>query len=241
MSEERLQKILSACGYGSRRDCEKLISAQIVTINGKIAKLGDKAIIETDKIRVDGQIIQTRKDPKVYIALNKPKQILSDIKKQDDRQTVIDLVDHAGYLFIVGRLDYMSEGLILLTNDGELANRLTHPRYEHEKEYRILLTKKPTIEQLHKWREGVRLENGYKTMSADVDIVSNSKKGTWLSIILREGKKRQIREVGRQLRLSVKRIIRIRIGSLELGNLASGNWRYLEREEIIEIRKAARL
>ncbi|HPH95942.1 MAG TPA: pseudouridine synthase [Anaerolineaceae bacterium] len=167
-----------------------------------------------------------------YIALHKPRGVLSDDNPEDSRPTVRTLVPVEGHLFAVGRLDLDSEGLILLTNDGELANHLTHPRYEHEKEYRVLLVTHPDEEQLAIWRRGVVLEDGYRTAPAKVDVEGNVGKGTWLRIVMHEGKKRQIREVGKTIGLPVERIIRVRIATLKLGNLKPGEWRYLTREEV---------
>jgi 23S rRNA pseudouridine2605 synthase len=233
--EERLQKILAQAGFGSRRSCEDLITSQRVRVNGKMAELGSKADSQRDMITVDGQSI-----PKIaahlYIALNKPREILSDIDPKDPRQTVHDLVKVPGHLFAVGRLDYDSEGLILLTNDGELANRLTHPRYGHEKEYRVLVATRPDDEQLATWRRGVVLADGYRTKPAEVAIDSLAGKGAWLRVILREGRKRQIREVGGRVGLHVQRIMRIRIGNLLLGELKVGEWRYLTNEEIRKLK-----
>jgi len=237
LTAERLQKLLSACGYGSRRDCEKFIADQSVKINGKIAKLGDKADLETDQIRILGKLINSKKSPKTYIALNKPTGVLSDIKDAKNRKTVTDLVDINDYVFIVGRLDYRSEGLILLTNDGDVANKLTHPRYQHEKEYHVLINRKPSAKQLELWRNGVHIKGGYKTLPADVENIRSSPEGTWLRIVLSEGKKRQIREVGKSLGLEVKRIIRTRIGPIELGALIPGQWRYLTDGEIRNLKE----
>ena len=128
-----------------------------------------------------------------------------------------DFVKVTDYLFIVGRLDYDSEGLVLLTNDGDAANRLTHPRYEHEKEYLVELGRQPDNEQLVIWRNGVVMEDGYRTMPAQVEIQAKEKSGRWIRVVLREGKKRQIREIGERIGLPIKRIIRRRIGPLERG------------------------
>lgn len=230
--EERIQKILARAGFGSRRSCETLITAGRVRINGKPAILGSKADGAIDKIFVDGRAIPSDPGPKIYIALNKPRGVLSDEDPQDTRQTVRDLVSVPGHLFTVGRLDLESEGLILLTNDGEMANRLTHPRYGHEKEYRVLVASRPDEKQLKAWRYGVVMEDDYKTAPADVTIESLAGKGTWLRIILREGKKRQIREVGKIIGLFVVKIIRIRIGGLELGGLKPREWRNLTPDEV---------
>jgi len=235
--EERLQKILAQAGFGSRRSCEELISAQRVRVNGKIAQLGSKADAAKDSISVDGQGI-----PKIaahmYIALNKPRDVLSDIDPEDPRQTVHDLVKVPGHLFAVGRLDYESEGLILLTNDGELANRLTHPRYGHEKEYHVLVGNRPDDEQLAAWRRGVVLADGTRTRPAEVFIDSLAGKGAWLRVVLREGRKRQIREVGGRIGLPVVRILRVRIGTLLLGELKVGDWRHLTVDEVRRLKSS---
>jgi 23S rRNA pseudouridine2605 synthase len=233
MAEERVQKILAKAGYGSRRSCEELILANRVKINGKFAILGSKADPTKDTIQVDGQKIPNQPAP-VYVMLHKPQGVLSDVETHDDpRKTVRDLVPIPGHLFSVGRLDYESEGLILLTNDGELANQLTHPRYGHEKEYRVLVASRPDERQLEAWRHGVVLEDGYRTAPANVrEEAGGQVKGFWLRVVLREGRKRQIREMGKQTGLLVQRIIRTRIGSLNLGNLKIGEWRHLTVEEI---------
>lgn len=229
--EERVQKILARAGFGSRRSCEDLITGNRVKINGKSAILGSKADMFKDTVTVDGKAIPRIRE-QTYIMLNKPTGVLSDIDPNDPRPTVHSLVDVPGHLFAVGRLDYNSEGLILLTNDGELANQLTHPRYGHEKEYRVLVAQKPDDEQLAIWRRGVVLEDGYRTAPAKVSIESMAGKVAWLRVILREGRKRQIREVGSRIGLPVQRIVRIRIGTLLLGDLPSGQWRRLTSDEV---------
>jgi len=233
--EERLQKILAQAGFGSRRSCEELISAGRVKVNGKVIKLGDKADAAHDSVAVDNNPIPKR-TPFVYIALHKPREVLSDVDPKDDRTTVRDLVKVSGHLFSVGRLDYDSEGLILLTNDGDLANKLTHPRYGHEKEYKVLLENRPKEEQLAIWRRGIVLEDGHRTAPAKVSIDGMAGKGAWLRVVLREGRKRQIREMGKLTGLHVSRIIRIRIGKLLLGDLKPGEWRPLTREEVLKLR-----
>jgi len=232
MEKERLQKILSRSGFGSRRVCERLIETGRVKINSRVAILGDKADISKDHILVDNQPLRLPEKSKTYIAFNKPKFVLSEIKKKNDRKVITDFIPIEKYLFIVGRLDYESEGLILLTNDGDIANRLTHPRYEHEKEYLVLTQKKPDEKQMEAWRKGIVLENGYRTLPAEIYIVSQEKNGCWIRTILKEGKKRQIREMGKMIGLPVKRIIRKRIGPIELGNMKPGNWRLLSKKEI---------
>jgi 23S rRNA pseudouridine2605 synthase len=238
MNEERLQKILARAGFGSRRANEELIRAGRVAVNGVLATLGSRADPNRDRITVDGKPIRIRED-NIYVALHKPRGILSDIQDDDTRKTVHDLVPVQGHLFAVGRLDYNSEGLILLTNDGELANRLTHPRYGHEKEYRVLVGRKPDDEQLATLRRGVVLQDGYRTAPAYVEVESSTAKGVWLKIILREGRKRQIREMGIQIGLPVHRIVRVRIGSLLLGDLKPRQWRHLTPQEVAGLKKGS--
>ncbi len=236
--EERLQKILAAAGYGSRRSCEDLILAGRVTVNGEPAHLGSKADITEDQVKLDGKLIKLP-EAFQYIALYKPREVISAVSSPDGRQTVRDLVPVEGTLYPVGRLDVDSEGLILLTNDGDLANRLTHPRYGHEKEYRVLVARHPDEKQLTAWQHGVVLEDGYRSAPAQVEIESHSGKGTWLSVIMKEGRKRQIRDTCRQIGLPVVSIIRVRIGSLRLGSLKSGEWRKLTQNEINSLKNPA--
>jgi len=234
--EERIQKILARAGLGSRRSCEELIAAGRVTVNGQPVKLGDKADPEKDRIQIDGKQISAP-ESFVYIALNKPRGVLSTVTAPDPRSTVVDFIPLNMRVYPVGRLDVDSEGLVLLTNDGELANRLTHPRYGHEKEYRVLVARHPDQEQLEAWRRGVVLEGGERTLPAQVRVESLFGKGAWLRVILREGRKRQIREMGECTGLPVVRIIRIRISSLQLGGLKPGQWRNLTSQEVANLTK----
>jgi 23S rRNA pseudouridine2605 synthase len=231
--QERLQKILAQAGYGSRRACEEFIVAGRVRVNGQVAELGQKADPAIDHITLDGKPLP-KIERLVYIALNKPRFVLSTVEREDDdtRETVIDLVDVRERVYPVGRLDLESEGLILLTNDGDLTNRLTHPRFGHEKEYRVLVARRPDEEQLAAWRRGVVLEDGYKTAPANVYISEMQGKGAWLRVVMGEGRKRQIREICAMLGLPVVRIVRVRIGSLRLGNLKSREWRFLREDEV---------
>jgi 23S rRNA pseudouridine2605 synthase len=239
MVVERVQKILAQAGFGSRRECETLISAGRVSVNGITIHLGDKADYQKDTIQVDKKNIKPPSEM-VYIALNKPRGVLSDRDPAEIRRTIFDLVPKIGHIFAVGRLDYDSEGLMLLTNDGELANRLTHPRYEHEKEYDVLVNHRPDDEQLAIWRRGVVLEDGYRTAPCKVEVTRVEARGTWLKVILREGKKRQIREVGSRIGLPVKRIIRVRIGTVFLDELKPGMWRNLTKVEVAQLHKTVK-
>lgn len=235
--EERLQKILAQAGLGSRRSCEEIIAAGRVRVNGQVALLGTKADPQRDDIIVDGKPIKVDQSM-VYIALYKPRGVLSTVTAPDPRSTVRDLVSVPGKLYPVGRLDVDSEGLVLLTNDGELANKITHPRFGHEKEYQVLIARRPDNDQLQTWRRGVVLEDGHRTAPAEVNFVRTHGKGAWLRIVMREGRKRQIREVGGRLGLPVVRIIRTRIGTLLLGNLKPREWRHLTQREINDIKNS---
>jgi len=234
---ERLQKILAQAGYGSRRACEDFITAGRVRVNGQLASLGQKADSAIDKITVDGKPIVAA-ETLTYIALYKPRMILSTVEGErgDDRKTVRDLVETQQHVYPVGRLDFESEGLVLMTNDGDLTNRLTHPKFGHEKEYRVLLARRPDYDQLDAWKRGVVLEDGYKTAPVDVRFESAQGKGAWVRVVMREGRKRQIRETCQQLGLPIVRILRIRIGSLKLGNLKPRQWRYLTKQEVDELK-----
>lgn len=229
--EERIQKILARTGVGSRRACEELIIAGRVTVNGQVAEIGSKADVGKDQIKLDGKIVKIQ-EAYQYILLYKPRGVLSTVSSPDPRPTVRDLVPVQGTLYPVGRLDVDSEGLILLTNDGELTNQLTHPRYGHEKEYRVLVARHPDEKQINAWRRGVVMLDGYRTKPVQVEVESQTHKGTWMRVIMKEGRKRQIRETCGQIGLPVVSIIRIRIGSLWLGNLKPKEWRYLTSAEI---------
>lgn len=234
MAAERLQKLLAAAGYGSRRACEDYVTAGRVRVNGAVAKLGDKADPAIDRVTVDGEPLVA--EQLTYIILNKPRNVVSSLEAQGERDTVRDLVNVPGRLYPVGRLDAQSEGLILLTNDGDLTNKLTHPRYGHEKEYRVLILGNVENERLEAWRRGVVIkdEEGHseRTSPANVSIHKRTNDGVWLSVVMREGKKHQIRRVAETLGLLVVRLIRIRMGAVELGLLKPGAWRLLTPLEV---------
>ncbi len=225
----RLQKVLAQAGVASRRKSDELIRDGRVTVNGSKATLGMKVNPGEVEIRVDGEIIHLQSGF-LYILLNKPRGVLSGLRSQGGRATVSDLVQVDRRVFPVGRLDLESEGLILMTDDGELTNQLTHPRYRHEKEYRVLLNKKPDLAQIKSWRRGVVLEDKYRTRPAEV-WVEHSKE-PWVHVILTEGHKRQIRETAKKLGLKVQRLVRIQFAGLELGELKPGEWRELKKEEV---------
>lgn len=235
MPQERVQKILAAAGFGSRRTCEKFIAAGRVRVNGKVIKVGDKADLEKDTITIDGQTVRGQRLQ--YFILNKPRGVVSSLNAQGERKTVRDLIPAAGRLYPVGRLDLDSEGLVLMTNDGDLANLLTHPRYGHEKEYEVHIDGYPKEEQLKSWRRGVVLD-GEWTSSAKVKVFKKGASGTWLRVTMREGRKHQIRRTADALGLWVKRLIRVRIGPLRMRDLKIGEWRELRSEEVTELKRS---
>jgi len=231
--EKRLQKILAQAGIGSRRNCEQLIISGRARVNGLPATIGQKVDPATARITIDECEVRFPSQM-IYIALYKPRYVLSTVKPEsgDTRKTVRDIVPVAERLYPVGRLDYESEGLVLMTNDGELTQRFTHPSFGHVKVYKVLLAKRPEESQLSIWRRGVVLNDGYKTQPADVFIEASAGKGAWVRVSMREGRKRQIREIGAQLGLPIVKILRVSIGPLQLGHLKPGQWRYLIPAEI---------
>ncbi|MFN2145612.1 MAG: pseudouridine synthase [Anaerolineales bacterium] len=235
MPEERVQKILAHAGFGSRRACEKFISAGRVTVNGKPIQLGDKADPEEDQILLDGRPVNLP-DQYTYLAVYKPRGILSSTQTEHERRSVLDLVETNKRLYPVGRLDLDSEGLMLLTDDGEMANRLTHPRYGHEKEYRVLVSRHPDKKQLETWSRGLVLEDGYRTRPVAVRVEKFQGKGAWLRVTMSEGRKRQIRQSATQVGLNVVKLIRIRIGPIRLGSLKPGQYRALKDQEISSLK-----
>lgn len=207
-----------------------------VRVNGKVPELGQKADLAHDTVTLDGIPLEAP-EKLTYFLLHKPRGVVSSVEPQGDRQTVLDLVPSKVRLYPVGRLDLDSEGLILLTNDGTLANRLTHPRYNVEKEYRVLVKGVPDQEQLDAWRRGVVLvdhETGerVRTRPAQVRREEVRERVAWLRVIMQEGRKHEIRDIGATLGLPVERIIRLRLGSLLLGDLLAGQWRALTAQEL---------
>jgi 23S rRNA pseudouridine2605 synthase len=203
-----------------------------------VTELGTKVDPGHDEIRVDGQLLPKQSERPIYIMLNKPRNVLSAASDDRGRQTVLDLVDTVERIYPVGRLDLPSEGLILLTNDGQLTQKLTHPRHGIEKEYHVLVTGKPTIQALIRWRNGEVEIGGRLATRAVVERLKVEGERTWLKVVLTEGRKRQIRETAKALGYPVKSLKRVRIGPLRLGNLKVGQWRYLNPTEIDRLKKA---
>ncbi len=234
--KERLQKLLAQANIASRRASEDYITRGRVRVNGEIAHLGDKADPATDEITVDGTPLKFDPQKRVYIAFNKPKQVLSTDKphRGDQRETVMGMIGLDEHLFSIGRLDADSEGLMVMTNDGALAQRLSHPRYRHTKTYRVEVVGLPTADTIDKWQTGVTLEDG-TTAPCFVEIAKGSLKITTLRIVMTEGKKRQIRRVASLLGHPVKRLVRTHIGMLPLGELEPGKWRELTPKEVMAL------
>ncbi len=228
---ERLQKVMARAGVASRRQSEELIRQGRVTVNGQVVtELGTKVDPLRDDIRVDGQRIKPS-GRHVYVMLNKPRGVLSAMEDERGRKALGDLVAAPVRLYPVGRLDVNSEGLILLTDDGQLAHILTHPRYKHEKEYLVLVNGHPSEKTLAAWRRGVVLDDR-RTAPAQVEVIRRTKDGSLLRVVMREGRKRQIRKVAALLGHPVRELKRVRLGPLRLGDLESGRWRYLTEQEI---------
>ena len=238
----RLQKILSAAGVASRRTSEQLITEGRVSVNGAVVReLGSKADPAVDDIRVDGRRIRAAVTQR-YIALYKPRGYVTTRKDPEGRPTVLDLLGRdAGYIYPVGRLDYDTEGLLLLTTDGELADRLTHPRHEVERVYEALVAGAPDDAAIEKLRRGVFID-GRRTAPAEVRRGATVKAGgltTKLTITLREGRNRQVRKMCVAIGHPVRALTRVRMGSLTLGRLRPGEWRELTAAEVAALKGGA--
>ena len=231
MTIMRLQKFLSRVGFCSRRKGEEYIRDGLVTVNGKVVtELGTKVDPEKDRIEVDGKLIEAKQDL-VYIALNKPRGYVSSCEQADDK-IVLDLIDIPERIYPVGRLDKDSTGLLILTNDGGLHHRLSHPSFDHEKEYEVAV-KKPILDgALRKMEKGMPMM-GTKTRPAEIKRISPTR----FRIVLKEGKNRQIRRMVRKVGAQVAGLKRIRIANIKLGRLAQGSWRYLAEKEKKELLK----
>jgi 23S rRNA pseudouridine2605 synthase len=241
MQTERLQKILSEAGITSRRKAEKLILQGRVSVNGKVvSELGTKAVLGKDDICVDGKAIKAETE-KVVVALFKPRSCITTLHDPQGRPTVADLVKTIPMrVYPVGRLDYDAEGLLLMTNDGELAHRLQHPRYKVPKTYLVKIRGHPLEEALVQLQQGVDLEDGI-TAPAELHILEDDKKATWLSLTLREGRNHQVKRMCAAVGCPVLRLRRTKIGPIDLGNLQPGRSRRLKAREVRALRKAVGL
>lgn len=232
--KERIQKIISASGFASRRAGEELLRSGRVTVNGMTAALGDSADADTDMICVDGKPL-CRPEKKTYIMLNKPRGYVTTLKDEKGRRCVNDLVGDAGVrLYPVGRLDMYSEGLLIMTDDGELANRLMHPSTETEKTYHAWLEGECSERSLDILRSPLTIE-GYRISPAQVEVLHKSADYTMLSVTIHEGRNRQIRKMCQAAGVKLNRLKRVSEGNLRLGSLETGHWRYLSDEELQDI------
>jgi 23S rRNA pseudouridine2605 synthase len=229
MAIERLQKFLSNAGIASRRGSEVLIEKGLVRINGNVAKLGDKVDPAKDQVTYDGKLVRPETEM-FYIAVNKPKGYISSRFDPEERRSVYRLLPRElqSKVWSVGRLDFFTEGLILFTNDGELTQQLAHPKFEHDKEYEVELSKEPEESALDKLRVGVVIGENDLTQPAKIKV-RNGK----VYMTIHEGKKRQIRRMFDKIGYKVKNLKRIRINKLELGDIPSGKYKFVQKEEII--------
>ena len=231
-SRERLQKVLARAGIASRRASEEMIQAGRVTINGQIAALGDK-VADSDRIELDG--IPVLRDPNlVHYLLHKPREVVSTASDTENRQTVVDLVPSGIRVYPVGRLDADSEGLIILTNDGDLTHRLTHPSFGVPKEYLVHVEGIPQRSALRSLREGIQLEDG---MTAPAQVSMPDQR--LLKITIHEGRNRQVRRMCAAIGHPVVRLVRVRIGPVTDSSLTAGSWRELTNEEVRSLYQAA--
>lgn len=229
MEGERLQKTLARAGYGSRRACEVLIEAGRVTIDGRVAELGNRVDPEVQIICVDGKLAATMQQ-KVYLLLNKPDGVVTTAQDPQGRPTVLELIESPVRVFPVGRLDMNTEGLLILTNDGRLAHLLTHPSTGVAKEYLVRVEGDPSPAALRRLREGVELDDGI-TSPAQVSRVSEG----LLRIVIHEGRNRQVRRMCAAVNHEVTRLVRTRIGPLHDPTLSPGSFRHLSQREVRQL------
>ncbi len=239
---EVLQKVIAASGLASRRAAEKLIKAGAVRVNGRLATRLGTRVAAPEEITVSGRPLPTAA-PGAYFLLHKPKGVVSTVRDDRGRKTVISLVPIKERVVPVGRLDINSSGLLLLSNDGELVYKLTHPKFEHEKEYEVLIQaphdwKKENVKNaLFRWRQGVRLADGVKSRPARSAIKEQISNDRYLvSITIHEGRKHQLRQMVNAIGATVVELKRVAMGPIALGNLAEGEWRELTKEEIKQLK-----
>lgn len=236
MAEERLQKIMAAAGIASRRASEELISQGRVEVNGAPAHIGQKVDAQRDVVLVDGERVNVDPD-RVYLMLNKPTGVLTTLDDPQGRPTVMDLINLPQRVFPVGRLDQDTEGLLLLTNDGELTNALTHPSFQVERTYVALVpgpVRKRTLAQL---REGVELDDGI-ARPVRAKVLGEERSKALLEVVMTEGRKREVRRMLGALDLKVERLARVAFGGVELGDLRQGKWRFLSGSELAGLHAA---
>lgn len=234
MEELRLQKFLAQCGVSSRRGAEQIIQEGRVTVNGTVVTEMGIKVKKGDKVTVDGQLVKQEKS-KYYILLNKPSGVLSSVKDDRGRDCVVDLIEGIdARLYPVGRLDYDTTGLLLLTNDGDFMQRVTHPSFEIWKTYQAVVKGVPTETDVKRFAEGIMLDDG-KTLPAVLDVVGYKGSNAIVEVSIREGRNRQVRRMLERIGHPVNSLKRISFGSLELGDLKPGKWRHVKPEEIARL------
>ncbi|MBQ7374561.1 MAG: rRNA pseudouridine synthase [Clostridia bacterium] len=240
MEKIRLQKFIADSGLMSRRAAEKEIKMGNVSVDGHVATLGTKVDPRDDHITYKGRKIRFEKPEHIYIMMNKPRGYLCSTSDDRDRKCVTDLLDGvSARVYPVGRLDLISEGMLLLTNDGELKNRLTHPSHSVPKVYRVKVGGKVSDEQYEILTSELVIDD-YKIKPVDVVVQESDESGTVLKMTLHEGRNRQIRKMCEQAGLTVKRLSRVSIGNLKLDGLPVGKWRYLDEKEVDYLYKATK-
>jgi pseudouridine synthase len=247
MASERLQKLIARAGVASRRRSEQLIADGRVRVNGAVARIGDSADPDRDRIEVDGRLLAGA-TPAIHLAVHKPRGFLSSTRDERGRRSVLSLVDSGGErLWPAGRLDVESEGLMLLTNDGEWANRVLHPRYENEREYAALVSPSPSRDVLRRLMDGVTLEDGPAQLLAGRHAPpprevarERNEEGAWLRVRIGEGRKREVRRLFAVADCRVERLVRTRFGSLTLAGLHEGQWRWLRPSEVTALSSGKR-
>jgi 23S rRNA pseudouridine2605 synthase len=229
MPVERLQRSLARAGFGSRRACEELIAAGRVEINGRMATLGDRLDPAVDQVRVDGSKVNVNPELRTF-ALHKPRGVTTTMRDPHADRDLSGFLPKGVHVFPVGRLDRDTEGLLLLTNDGSLAHRLTHPRYAIEKEYLAEVGRPPSNRQLARLRRGVELDDG-PARAVDARSAGGAAGRGGVRLVMVEGRKREVRQMLDAVELPVRRLVRVRVGPIRLGRLRPGDVRELEPEE----------
>jgi len=239
MASERIQKILAEAGVASRREAERMIVNGRIRVNGElIRELGSKADAAKDKITVDGKPIRSA-EKKIYLAFHKPVNVMVTRKDPEDRPTVFDyLKEIPERVNYVGRLDFDSEGLLLLTNDGDLLARLTHPRYEVPKTYHVKVVGRVSPASLTRIAKGVDVGE-FVSQPSTARITKENPNNTWIEIVLKEGKNREVRKIFETLGHKTMRLIRVAVGSVKLGDLPAGRWRLLTPKEVQHLTQAS--
>jgi 23S rRNA pseudouridine2605 synthase len=239
MPVERLQRSLARVGFGSRRACEEVIAAGRVEINGRVATLGDRLDPTVDEVRVDGSKVNVDPELRTF-ALHKPRGVTTTMRDPHAERDLTGFLPKGVHVFPVGRLDRDTEGLLLLTNDGALAHRLTHPRYAIEKEYLAEVGRPPSQRQLARLRRGVELDDG-TARAVDARSAGGAGGRGGLRLVMIEGRKREVRRMLDAVELPVRRLVRVRVGPIRLGKLGPGEIRELEPEDVRALYRAAGL